>query len=405
MRRKAAIVVALVGLVLAAAIGAAGLPGCQRACHRDEPDDLGRLERAGAERVQEGRGRVRRQEGGRLRQGGRLDQRRQDHRRPPLGERARRRELVHVAERRGLLPVGRLDRPRAVPEARQDQHEHLPGDDAVLHAVRRQALRAPAPRGRVRLLLQQAALQEGRPHSPAARPSRSSPPTRRSSRPARPTASLDVVGYDPFIGFYQNSIGAYQPLVGAKYFDAAGQVLARQGSRPGSGSYAGRRASSTTTGTTSSSSGRQAPVTSGRRPHAFGRGKLAMMIDGEWRVAFLAADHKGLAYGTAPMPVGQQEPLRLRLHQRDDHRHPEGRQEPGRGVEPRQVPDDEHPRARDVLERDPERSLDRRSGEVEGAEARPELRDVHEDLRQPEVGDDPRDPARLGAPRDASRAS
>ena len=43
--------------------------------------------------------------------------------------------------------------------------------------------------------------------------------------------SLDVVGYDPFIGFYQNSIGAYQPLVGAKYFDAAGQVVAREGSR------------------------------------------------------------------------------------------------------------------------------------------------------------------------------
>ena len=29
-----------------------------------------------------------------------------------------------------------------------------------------------------------------------------------------------------------------------------------------------------------------------------------MMVDGEWRVAFLAADHKGLLYGTAPMPVG-----------------------------------------------------------------------------------------------------
>ena len=35
--------------------------------------------------------------------------------------------------------------------------------------------------------------------------------------------SLDVVGYDPVFGFYQNSIGAYQPLVGAKYFDAAGK--------------------------------------------------------------------------------------------------------------------------------------------------------------------------------------
>ena len=46
--------------------------------------------------------------------------------------------------------------------------EHVPGDDAVLHAVRRRALRAAAARRRVRLLLQQAALQEGRPHAAAA---------------------------------------------------------------------------------------------------------------------------------------------------------------------------------------------------------------------------------------------
>ena len=37
--------------------------------------------------------------------------------------------------------------------------------------------------------------------------------------------------------------------------------------------------------------------------HAFERGKLAMMLDGEWRVAFLAAEHPELKYGTAPMPV------------------------------------------------------------------------------------------------------
>jgi multiple sugar transport system substrate-binding protein len=35
--------------------------------------------------------------------------------------------------------------------------------------------------------------------------------------------SLDVVGYSPFFGFYQNTPGAYQPLVGAKYFDSSGK--------------------------------------------------------------------------------------------------------------------------------------------------------------------------------------
>ncbi len=115
--------------------------------------------------------------------------------------------------------------------------------------------------------------------------------------------TLDVVGYDPFIGFYQNSIGAYQPLVGAKYFDAEGKSsLARDPAwqrllrwQKGLVDYYGHdKLVKWQTGAGDEWSA----------PHAFGRGKLAMMIDGEWRVAFLAADHKGLAYGTGPMPVG-----------------------------------------------------------------------------------------------------
>ena len=37
--------------------------------------------------------------------------------------------------------------------------------------------------------------------------------------------------------------------------------------------------------------------------HAFETGKLAMMVDGEWRVSFIAAEHPTLQYGTAPAPV------------------------------------------------------------------------------------------------------
>jgi multiple sugar transport system substrate-binding protein len=116
--------------------------------------------------------------------------------------------------------------------------------------------------------------------------------------------SLDVVGYDPFFGFYQNSIGAYQPLVGAKYFDSSGKsALAKDPAwstllrwQKNLVDYYGHdKLVKWQTGAGDEWSA----------PHAFGRGKLAMMIDGEWRVAFLAADHKGLAYGTAPMPVGK----------------------------------------------------------------------------------------------------
>ena len=42
--------------------------------------------------------------------------------------------------------------------------------------------------------------------------------------------------------------------------------------------------------------------------HAFENGKLAMMIDGEWRVAFIGAEHPELKYGTAPMPVDDAQP-------------------------------------------------------------------------------------------------
>jgi multiple sugar transport system substrate-binding protein len=37
--------------------------------------------------------------------------------------------------------------------------------------------------------------------------------------------------------------------------------------------------------------------------NAFEQGKLAMHLDGEWRVAFIADDHAKIKYGTAPMPV------------------------------------------------------------------------------------------------------
>jgi multiple sugar transport system substrate-binding protein len=42
--------------------------------------------------------------------------------------------------------------------------------------------------------------------------------------------------------------------------------------------------------------------------NAFERGKIAMMIDGEYRTAFLANEHPELKYGTAPMVVDDDKP-------------------------------------------------------------------------------------------------
>jgi len=115
--------------------------------------------------------------------------------------------------------------------------------------------------------------------------------------------SLDVVGFDPVFGFYQNGIGGYQPLVGAKYFDPSGKsAISRDPGwktllnwQKGLIDYYGYDKLvkwQTGAGDEFSAS------------HAFERGKLAMMRDGEWRVAFLAAEHPELKYGTAPMPTG-----------------------------------------------------------------------------------------------------
>src|SRR3954447_14785318 len=114
--------------------------------------------------------------------------------------------------------------------------------------------------------------------------------------------SLKVVGFDPFMGFYQNSAGAYQPLFDGKYFDSKGK--SSLGSDPAWAKFLRWQKSlidfygyknlvkwQTGAGDEFSAS------------HAFETGKLAMMMDGEWRVAFIAAEHPELSYGTAPMPT------------------------------------------------------------------------------------------------------
>jgi multiple sugar transport system substrate-binding protein len=116
--------------------------------------------------------------------------------------------------------------------------------------------------------------------------------------------SLKVVGYDPFMGFYQNTIGAYQPLFAGKYFTSDGHSAL--GKDPSWATFLRWQKSlidfygynnlvkwQTGAGDEFSAS------------HAFETGKLAMMMDGEWRVAFVAAEHPELQYGTAPMPTSK----------------------------------------------------------------------------------------------------
>jgi multiple sugar transport system substrate-binding protein len=121
--------------------------------------------------------------------------------------------------------------------------------------------------------------------------------------------SLKVVGYDPNPTFYHGGAGIspYGTLIGASYFDKAGKsnlsrdpgwshLLRWQKSLIDFYGYGKLVRWQTGAGDEFSAS------------HAFESGKLAMMLDGEWRVAFLKNEHPELQYGTAPMPVDDAHP-------------------------------------------------------------------------------------------------
>jgi multiple sugar transport system substrate-binding protein len=122
--------------------------------------------------------------------------------------------------------------------------------------------------------------------------------------------SIKVAGYDPFFGFYAGNgpdLSTYAPLFGARFTDAKGKstlgtdpawqrLLKWQKSLVDWYGYKNLVKFHAGSGDEFSAS------------HAFELGKLAMMQDGEWRVAFLAAEHPDLEYGTAPMPVDDAHP-------------------------------------------------------------------------------------------------
>ena len=75
---------------------------------------------------------------------------------------------------------------------------------------------------------------------------------------------------------------------------------------------------------------RRSRPTSSRPRNAFEIGKLAMILDGEWRVAFVQANVSEPDYGTAPAPVDDAiRSSTARVRQRHDHGHPEERQARG----------------------------------------------------------------------------
>jgi multiple sugar transport system substrate-binding protein len=115
------------------------------------------------------------------------------------------------------------------------------------------------------------------------------------------SGKLKVVGFNPFPAWYENGIAHYGPSYGANWVDGDGNstlntpewadLLRWQKSLIDWYGYDDLVRFNAGAGDEFSAS------------NAFETGKVAMHMDGEWRVAFLKREHPELKYATAPFPV------------------------------------------------------------------------------------------------------
>ena len=122
-----------------------------------------------------------------------------------------------------------------------------------------------------------------------------------------PDGSLRVVGFNPLIDFYENSLPIFGHMFGARWSDSAGRsalaadpawarLLRWQKELIDWYGYEDLVRFVADVGQEFTPA------------NAFQMGKLAMNIDGEWRVAFLATEAPHLDYGAAPYPVDDAAP-------------------------------------------------------------------------------------------------
>jgi multiple sugar transport system substrate-binding protein len=120
-----------------------------------------------------------------------------------------------------------------------------------------------------------------------------------------PDGSIKILGFNPVLGFYGGNtpdMDTYAPLYGAKYIDSKGHSIISKDpawtkflkwQKSLVDWYGWKNLQKFQAG-----AGQEFSAQNG-----FERGKIAMQQDGEWRVAFIAAEHPELKYGTAPMPT------------------------------------------------------------------------------------------------------
>src|SRR3954451_17838265 len=122
-----------------------------------------------------------------------------------------------------------------------------------------------------------------------------------------PDGSLKQVGIDPFIGFYENVPERWIQSYGGKYIDGQGKaILSKQ---PVWTQWLQWQKALVDFYGYKNLVRFQAGLGDEFSPsNAFEVGKVAMNLDGEWRVAFIQDEHPKLDYATAPMPVDDAHP-------------------------------------------------------------------------------------------------
>jgi multiple sugar transport system substrate-binding protein len=121
------------------------------------------------------------------------------------------------------------------------------------------------------------------------------------------SGNIKVAGFDPVIGFYENTPERWIQAFGGKWIDSKGHSLI--GVNAAWAKWAKWQKSLVDWYGYSKLVRFQAqPIDEFTPSQAFETGKLAMNFDGEWRVAFIQHEHPDLDYGTAPMPVDDAHP-------------------------------------------------------------------------------------------------
>ena len=223
-----------------------------------------------------------------------------------------------------------------------------------------------------------------------------------------PDGSIKVAGFVPWFGYYEFTPLELSIIFGADYYNEDGTASARR-DRPGLGRRcsSGRRTSSTSTARTTSRSSWPAQGDEWSAPNDFQRGRVAMMFDGEWRVAMIEDYAPNLNYGDGPVPDPGRPggPVRDRPGRRDDHRHPAGLGAPAEAWLLVQYLATRHGRARRDGQRDPQRADDLPGARVAGPRRHAAVPDVPGHLRRPRDRTTSR-PARSGRrTRTSSRTS